>query len=189
MYLPDTFAAERLCYLADRPFWVRPLSIADFAVIIAWLDDHVPGREERESPPKFSDAESQDLIKSPAGTVLLGWLALRRQGMSYEAAMDLLSTAKPEELNWLGEILFSRRRTLKVSPDGSDISETWCDKGMAQSIAEMGVAGVGDLSLDQLEFLASEGEADSHASPSSRGYAAAMAQYREAIASQNAEEN
>jgi hypothetical protein len=186
VYLPETFAARRVCTLAGQIYWVRPLSIEGWATLLAWLDDFVPGRDERECPPEFGSEETQAQLRTPAGQSLVTWLALEESGVSFEQAARLVDDAQPLELVRLWHIVFSHRRTAKPEPGGKDISEMWCGPGLATCAFAIGLKDIGKLTLDQLEWLGTDGKADDHASPSSRGYQRAMQMYEEAVAQQSA---
>ncbi len=186
MYLPETFAARRVCFLAGNVYWVRPLSVEGWATVIQWLDDFLPDEEQRETPPLLGDEASQAKLDTPAGRALLVWLALEESGVTFLQAAALSDEVKPEEYARLYMVIFGHRRTSRPSGAGGDISETWCGKGWAQMAVDLGMDAFGKLSLDQLEWLGSNGECDQHASPNARGYAQAMKMYEEAKAHQEA---
>lgn len=168
MDLPSTLGARRLCYMAGRPFWVRPCPLEGWAEIAAWLDDMLPGRADRELPPRFGDDASQELLRSDAGLALLAWIALRDSGVDYEGALKLWARADEPERSRLISVLFARRRSLQPSSDGQDIGETWCGEGIAELATTLGMDGLRGLSLDQVEFLLSGGKVDRHADPDTK---------------------
>ncbi len=103
------------------------------------------------------------------------WLALREHGVTYEqAAADYafreqgadMESEEAKRQAWeqfrLFDALYGRRRTFQPDETGSsdDVSRTWCGKGMAELAAEYGIEQVGKLSLDQFEWLSSQGTAD-----------------------------
>ena len=164
MYLPETLGARRICYLAGRPYWVRPIDMGGIADVLAWLEDMVPG--EREGPPAIGDPESRAALDSVPGEVLMAWIGLRDQGVGYEEAAGLWLRADEEERARFLRSLFHRRPTLQLSAGGEDSGRMWCGEGIAQAMADMGVDAFRSLTLDQLEFLNSGGKCDGHADPS-----------------------
>ncbi len=180
MFLPDVFGAPRICYLAGRPFWVKALDAEGLAIMLAWLDDMVPGREERKGPPKFGSPEAQAKLDEPAGQILTAWLALRSCGVSYLEAATLWDQGEDYERSRLIGVLFGRRRTRELEEgDQGDVSETWMTKGMARLAAEYGLENLGKLTLDQLDWLTSEGECDENPSFSTENLAKMQAEWRE----------
>ncbi len=163
MDLPSTLGVPRIVYIGGRVFWVRPITLEAMAIILAWLDDVLPGRAEREALPLFNDDASQEAIESPAGRILMLWLALRDHGVSYDEAVTM--EIEDVERVRLLDVLYNRRRSLQPSPTRTDISETWCDKGFASMTNELGFAQVRSLTLDQFEWINSGGECDAHADP------------------------
>lgn len=183
MFLSTIFNPPRLCELGGRPFWARALSVADWATIVAWLDDVLPGKPEREFPPEVADPASQRALESRPGRTLLVWLALRHDDVTYEAARELWTAASPEEQYRLLDVLMHRRRTARADgAGGTDLGHSWFGEGMAELAVEIGVETMGRLSFDQLEWIASGGKADSHASPEARGFERAMQIYAESVA-------
>lgn len=161
MFIPDVFAARRLCFVARRPWMVRPLSAAGWGHLLAALDDVVSGRSERKGPPRFDDPRCQDHLASPEGQVLKIWLALEDQGVTYEAATQLWKDSDETERAWLDSVLFAGRRTAAESLDTeSDISETWCGKGLAYLAQQIGLEAIGRYSLSQISWLISDGAVD-----------------------------
>jgi hypothetical protein len=146
------------------------------AIILAWLDDVLPGRAEREMPPAFGDEASQTAINSIPGQVLITWLALRDQGISYEQAAEFQAEL-PERIRLL-DVLFHRRRTYKPSGEASDVAATWCGKDFASMVTELGIERVRALSLDQFEWLCSSGECDMHADPNVKNLLAWQDQWK-----------
>lgn len=167
MDLPSTLGARRLCYLAGRAFWVRPCTLAGWADILAWLDDMTPGRDERRSPPQLADPDSQELLRSAAGRVLLAWIALRDSGVGYDEAARLWSEADADEQARLLDVLMGRRRTLEPAgaESATDLGGLWLGKEMSQFAWDVGIEAMGRLTLDQFEWLLSGGECDRHADP------------------------
>lgn len=167
MDLPSTLAAPRICYLAGRVYWVRPLSLEGLATILGWLDDVLPDRDKREMPPHLGAEESQAALMSPTGQILLVWLALRDQGITYNDAA-MIDATEVERLRLIN-VLFARRRSMQIRDTGvGDIAETWCGKGLASMVSQLGMDRVSSLTLDQFEWLCSDGECDMHADPEVR---------------------
>lgn len=163
MDLPSTLNAPRIVYLGGRAHFVRAISMEGMAIILAWLDDVLPGRDEREMPPRFADDASQAALKAPSGQVLLIWIALRHEGISFDQAARI-DASEVEQIR-LASVLFHRRRSMQPSPTSADVGETWCGKGMASMVSQIGMDRVAALSLDQFEWLCSDGDCDLHADP------------------------
>ncbi len=175
MDLPSTLGAPRICWLGGKVYWIRPIDLEGFAILLAWLDDVLPGREERTMPPLLSSPEAQERLAQTDGQVIIVWLALRHEGMTFAQALDL--PVSPLERSRLEHVLFSRRRTRTDSPGGRDIAETWCGEGLASLAAQIGIERIRALTLDQHDWLASDGNVDSHASPSAIGRRKAWEQW------------
>lgn len=175
MYLPDVFNAPRLCQLGGRTFFCRALSVEGMAVVLAWLDDRIPGRADRAKPPDVSCPEAQALLAKWEGRLLVSWLATREHGLGYDQVVELalpdpadekdVERAEIEQLRIADVVFASRRTKAKASGAGGDIAETWCGEGVAQLATEIGLAEVGKLSLDQVDWLMHGGKVDEHAAP------------------------
>ena len=178
MHLPEVFNAPRICYLGGRIYWCRALSIEGTATVLAWLDDVIPGRSERTSPPELGSEASQAALGSQGGKWLLTWLALREHGLSYEQAAEL-PIAEIEYARLL-TVLFAIRRTAQRDPmsEGRDIAETWCAAGVAELASQIGIEAVGRLSRDQFEWMMSGGTVDPHADPDAGAYQRAVAEWQ-----------
>lgn len=154
-----TFAPPRLCKLGDRVFWVRPLTLDDLALLIAWLDDVLPGRAERKLAPRFGDEESQAALDSAPGFAVVCYAALRHHGVDYAEACGLSCAASDEEKARLFDVLFSRRRYGTFAGGGDDLSEGWWGPevvGLAREYHQT-MTPIGKLTLDQLDCLATNG--------------------------------
>jgi hypothetical protein len=158
----STANAPRVAYIGARVFWIRALTFEDRAIILGWLDDIIPGRHERKMPPRVSSEEAQAALASLNGKMLLVWLGLRHQGISFGEAAELAGEMTDVEYARWMDILYANRRTRPevVIPDGSDIADTWCSKGMALMAIAIGMDGMLSLSLDQFEWLQREGVMD-----------------------------
>jgi hypothetical protein len=181
MDLCSTLNAPRIVYLAGKVHFVKAMSLESTSIILAWLDDILPGKADRTFPPELGSDAAQAALNSAHGQVLLTWLALRGEGLSYDqcAALD---TTELERVRLL-QVLFATRRTAEPAPPGgTDVSQTWTGEGMAELAREIGLEAVGRLSRDQLEFLLSGGTADEQASPSANAYARACEMYDQAVA-------
>lgn len=163
MDMVSTANAPRIVFIAKRVYWIRALTFEDFTILLGWLDDILPGRNDRKMPPPVSSPEAQAAIQSPEGKMLLVWLGLRHQGYTFEKASELSDgLSELEYVRWLN-VLYSHRRTMTPSEDSddtSDIAATWCSKGMAKMALKIGVPGMLGLSLDQFEWLQREGDMD-----------------------------
>lgn len=168
MDLPTTLGAPRHCYVDGNVYWVRPMTVLAMATVMQWLDDVLPGRSERKMPPKIGDDASQAALKSFPGRVLLTWLALKDNGFSYTAAAEVVPRSPEDDddeqkaKEWLRvhDIFMSRRRTRTIGEGGEDWSELWLDKNYASLVSEYGLTEIGNLTLDQFEWLCSAGTAD-----------------------------
>ncbi len=158
MDLPSTFGSARICWLGGRTFWVRPLSIDGVCTLLGWLDDTIPGREERTKPPPLNGDESKTALVGRDGQTLLAWLAVRDTGLNYDdvAAIEFSES----EISRIHRVLFARRRTLKQEGSGNDIAETECGEGMAQMAIAIGMKELASLTMDQFEWLNSDGKCD-----------------------------
>lgn len=168
MHLPPVLAAPRLCFLAGRAFWVRPLSLAGWAVVLAWLDDVQPeGRDDRDGPPPLNSGESQAWLRAEDGRALLCWLGLRDDDVAYETAREMWKAAEPHEHSRFLSVLMARRRTAAPGreDEGSDLADTFCGEGIAELATTLGLDALGRLTLDQVEWLQSGGKCDEHADP------------------------
>jgi hypothetical protein len=144
---------------------VRALTAGGWAHLLQWLDDVVPGQDDRKGPPRFDAADSQQALASPEGQVLELWLALEDQGVSYEAATELWKESVAAERNHVHRVLFAHRRTAEpvtepVAETEGDISETWCSKGLAGLAQTIGLEELSRYTLDQLEWMMRSGEGD-----------------------------
>ncbi len=180
MFLPETLNAPRQCWLGGQVYWVRSLSLEGFGILVAWLDDVLPGREERKTPPRYGDDASQAALRDPAGEHLLVWLALRSQSVTWEQAGALADQMTVAEKARLGTVLLGRRRTWEPSPGGgTDLGELWTDKGWASLAIELGgLDKLGSLSLDQLEFLMARGDVDVDPAYNTENLARMQAEWR-----------
>ena len=175
----STANAPRIAYVGQRVFWIRALSFEDFAIVLGWLDDVLPGRSDRKMPPNLGSPEAQAAIQSSVGKMVLAWLPLRHQGISFDEAAELAGAMTDlEQVRWL-DVLFAHRRTKIDEPGGKDIAETWCSKGMAQLVTAIGFSEAMRLSMDQFEWLMREGDVDENPEFSSEALAARQEYWRE----------
>ncbi len=168
MDMPSVIGAPRHCYIGGNVYLVRPMTVLGLATVMQWLDDVLPGRADRKMPPKIGGEASQNALRSFPGQVMQAWLALREHGFTYAQAEAIVPHYPEDDGNdkkalehlLLMEVFLSRRRTMGKIEGGQDWSETWLEKGHAQLAREFGLAAIGDLTLDQYEWLCSGGEAD-----------------------------
>ena len=171
MDIPTVLGAPRQCVVGGRVLWVRPMTMEGLAIVMSWLDDVLPGRDKRKMPPKVGDEASQAALQSFSGKTLLTWLALRDHGFSFEDACEPVphpldgegeaANKKAVEHFRLMDVFMSRRRTRMPSEGGGeDVSETWWDKGIAELATTYGLAELGKLTLDQVDWLLTGGTAD-----------------------------
>ncbi len=160
MDLPSLCGSARVCYLAGQRFWVRPLSLDALGTILAWLDDVLPGRDERVMPPKISEPAAQAALESGPGLALQAWLGLRDQDIGYEQAAELMLAADDGERMRFAGVLFGRRRTYQPGGGGEDIAETWWGPHAIQVIDRypaLTLESFGRLTIDQVDGLATGG--------------------------------
>ncbi len=165
---PTVFGSPRHCYIGDNVYWIRPMTLRDKFTAIQWLDDVIPGREDRKMPPKIGDEASQRALQSFPGLCMLASLALTPHGFSYAQAAAIVPRSPDDdedELKWtqflrLHEVFMARRRTMGKIEGGSDWSEAWFESNAARFAAEYGLKELGDLTLDQYDWLCSIGKAD-----------------------------
>ena len=171
MDIPTVFGAPRHCYIGGDVYWVRPMTIAALGTVMQWLDDVLPGRADRKMPPKIGDEASQKALRSFPGQVMQTWLALRDHGFTYAAAAALVPRSPDDDDNErkaieyvrLMEVFLSRRRTMDKSGGGEDWSDSWLAKHSAELALAYGIKELGELTLDQYEWLISSGTADEFA--------------------------
>ncbi len=165
MDLCSALAPPRLCQLDGETYWVRPLRLGDYALILAWLDDVLPGKTERTTPPLLGSAESQKALSGPKGWHLLVWLGLRHEGVSWNEAYAIALEAADYERVIFLEKIYARRRTWKPGPSGEDLGAVWAGpifagtheyEGMCQRFG-MTLDDVAALTLDQIDCLQAMG--------------------------------
>ena len=146
MDFPSTMGAPRICYAGERFFMIRPLSLEGHAILLQWLDDVLPGREERKLPPSPNTPEALAALDSPTGKALMIWLALRGHGISENEAAAISDSLTELERYIFVRALYTRRRTFLVkqpkteADEDRDISETWCAKDMAELTRAIGLS-------------------------------------------------
>lgn len=166
MDFPSTMGAPRICYShGGSRFWmVKPLSLEGHAILLQWLDDVLPGREERKLPPSPSTPEALAALDSPTGRAIMIWLALRDHGLNEEEAAQVSDTLTDVDRYVFMRALQTRRRTLlprqpeTEAEEGRDISETWCEEGIAKLVKTIGLKETISLSMDQYEWLMRDGD-------------------------------
>jgi hypothetical protein len=161
MDFPSAVAAPRICYAGERFFMVRPLSFEGHAIVLQWLDDVIPGREERKLPPAISSDEAQAALQSPTGKALMIWLALRDHGVGENEAAEISDGLSEVERYVFIRALQTRRRTRQpaentIDIEPGDIAETWCSSGLAKLVEKLGLDAF-KLTIDQYEWLMADG--------------------------------
>lgn len=164
MDLPTLANAPRFVTFGDdadlHAFMVESISMKGMAIVLAWLDDVLPGRAERKMPPPFNSEESQRALVSGPGRKLLTYVALRDQGVTYAGACAIASVTTDVQFVRLCDVLYGHRRTMVPSDDGKDIAETWFGKGAAALVQSIGFAEMLDMSMDQFEWLMRDGDTE-----------------------------
>ncbi len=169
MDMPTVYGAPRHCYIAGEVYWVTPMTRRDKATVLQWLDDVLPGRPDRKMPPKMGEEASQKALQSFPGWCMIASLALAPHGFSYSQAAAIVPHSPDDDDNeqkWteffrIQDVFLSRRRTMKPITEGVDWSETWLEEDEARLAAEYGLKEIGDLTLDQYDWLCSGGKVDS----------------------------
>ena len=171
MDIPVTLGAPRHCKIGGNIYWVRPMTMLAIAAVMQWLDDVLPGRSERKMPPKIGDEASQRALQSFPGQVMLASLAMAPHGFSYAQAAELVPMSPYDDDNedkckeWirLHDVYLARRRTMVKLEGGGDWSESWLDAKYFELARQYGLAAIGNLTIDQFDWLCSGGDADSGA--------------------------
>ncbi len=165
MDLCSALAPPRLCQLDGETYWVRPLKLGDYALILAWLDDVLPGKTERTMPPLLGSDESQAALSSTKGWELLVWLGLRADGTTWNEAVAIAREATDVERVRFIDVIYARRRTWKLGPGGEDLGLVWAgpifagtyeSEGMCQRLG-MTLDDIAALTLDQIDCLQAMG--------------------------------
>ena len=162
MDLISTFNPPRLFVFREQDFWLRGLTIGDFALVIAWLDDVLPGHVERHLPPRFLSDEAQKALETPLGRCVIAYGGLRTTGVTWEKCQEIAVMASPEEWSRLMSILFRRRKNLKPSSEAEDLGEGWWGPMVERFCTELGYrpCDIEGLTLDQLDCLGKNGLED-----------------------------
>lgn len=149
--------------LAGRAFWLRPLAIEDYALLIAWLDDVIPGRADRVLAPKFTSEESMAALDSPIGRAVTCYAVLRHHGVTWDESVTISASASEQEWIRLYDVLFTRRRYARPGDGpGKDIAQSWCGP-VVMSLAQQyhqTMLPLGKLTFDQIDCMATEGAED-----------------------------
>jgi hypothetical protein len=162
MDLISTFNPPRFLVISDQEFWIRGLTIGDFALIIAWLDDTLPGYDERNLPPQFLSDEAQAVLGTPLGRCVLAYAGLRHYGVTWSQCKSLTLEATSDEWSRLLKIFFRRRRNLQQSGEAEDLGEGWWGPMVSSFCMELGYRpeDLESLTLDQLDCLTKHGLED-----------------------------
>jgi hypothetical protein len=152
-----TFAPPRLCRLAGEEYWVDRFGLDDFAFLLAWLDDILPGRDDRRLPPRLSSEEAAAALDSAMSRSIHVYLALRRQGRGWGEAQEVAVQITDVEWARLRDVQYARRKTASPPGEGHgrDLAELWWGPGAAALVMDRGLtfAEVGRFTLDQWEAL------------------------------------
>lgn len=164
MDLVSALAPPRLRQLAGEPVWVRPLGLGDFALVLAWLDDVLPGKADRKVPPPLDSPESAAALESGPGRAVLAFATLRHGGVTYERVAAL--TQEADEVEWTAFLsaVFAQRRTSEGGGgSGRDMADTWFGPNLfnlCERLSGYTLDAAGRLTLDQYTLLAGEGVPD-----------------------------
>lgn len=142
-----------------RIFWVRAITQEDYAILMAWIDDVLPGQSERTMPPSLSSPEASAALESPLGWTVLAWIGLRHSGVDYETAAKLILQASPIEKARLMTVMFRKRPTFRPSLGGEDIGVAWWGPNVAAMLKEfkLPLQMIGAMTLDQMEMIWGDG--------------------------------
>lgn len=162
MDIISTFNPPRFITIAKQDFWIRGLTLGDFALVIAWLDDILPGHADRTLPPRFLGKEAQAALETPFGRCVLAWAAMRHSGLTWNQCQSLALNAQPEQWSRLLTILFRRRKNIRQSLEAEDLGEGWWGPMVAGFCTELSYRpqDLESLSLDQLDCLVKRGLED-----------------------------
>lgn len=162
MDLVSALAPPRLCRLAGEDVWVRPASLDDLAVVMAWLDDVLPDKAARSVPPSMGDEASIAALESRNGRAVVAYAALRHRGATMADATRAVDNSDAVEWATFLAAFFARRRTEKGDGpgDGRGLSEVWFGPDFA-TICERypghTLESIGRLTLDQYALLMGQG--------------------------------
>lgn len=159
MDIVSAFNPPRMIMLAGRVFWIRALSQEDFAILVAWLDDVLPGKADRTMPPKLNDEASQKALDSAMGWSVQAWAALRHCGIGYDQATELILKASDTEKVRFSTVFFRQRPTYKPSGAGENLSEAWWGPMVARlsESRHFTVPQIAAMTLDQVDMLRGDG--------------------------------
>ena len=145
-------------HLGGERFFLRAYTLDDLAMLVAWLDDVLPGRDARNVPPDFGADESIEALDSQEGRSIQVYAALRHHGVTPHHAADLAAFVSDVEWLRFQQVVFSRRRTIISTGGGEDLSVAWWGP-IVESLTERGlsVESIAGLSLDQLDAVAIDG--------------------------------
>jgi len=166
MDIISTFNPPRLVSFGGQDIWARTLTVGDFALILAWLDDALPGHEERAMPPRFLSDEAQAMLNTPLGWCIFAWAGLRHSGLTWDQVCRLiLITLRddyadgPLERARLASVFFRRRKTIQPSGNTEDLGEAWWGP-MVESMCsglQVDIEAVAGMTLDQIDCLGGKG--------------------------------
>lgn len=162
MDIVSVFNPPRFLLLAEQEFWIKGLTIGDFALIIAWLDDVLPGYAERTLPPRFLSDEAQSMMETTLGRCVLAYAGLRHSGVTWNRCQSLALEASPAEWSRLMAIFFRRRRNLQQSGEAEDLGEGWWGPMVSRFCVDLGYRpeDISGLTLDQIDCLGKSGLED-----------------------------
>jgi len=160
MDIVSALAPPRVCRLAGQTLWVRPYTLEDFAVVLAWLDDVTPGKAARKIAPRLTDPSSQEAIETISGRTVTAWTALRHQGLTWGDVIALVSNATDEEWTSFLSVVFSGRRTSTDAGGDSDLADCWIGPSLVSLCTRFpghSIHDLGRLTLDQYAMLCGDG--------------------------------
>jgi hypothetical protein len=133
--------------------------VAQAVLVLAWLDDVIPGRAERKTAPRLGSDKARAALESPVGFSVVCYAALRHLGHDYAASCNLAAVATEEEQVRIYDVLFARRRYGPKGGGGEDLAESWWGPNVIAMADRFRTAidAVGRLTLDQIDCYAGEG--------------------------------
>jgi len=159
MQITSAFAAPTLVKLGEFQIWVQPFRLADFAMLASWLDDTIPGYDERDFPPSLSEEEPWEKLMHGEGAIYFAYAGLRHNNLSLSDVTQLIVNASDDERTRLVSVLLGRRRLRRVESDGQSITQLFWGPPTAALCEKyhMTPEQIGDLTLDQFDMLAMDG--------------------------------
>jgi|GEM_PF-3222266 len=176
MHLPNVTNAPRVIALDGTSYRARALTLGQLGEVLAWLDDQLPDRPDREGPPRLSDEASRIALATTEGLAVILHLALlscqpeltRDQARSLAPLLTVEDEARLLSIAFRVPSIERGGNPEDPPPSSKDLAEvSW--GALFERLVEQGILGyeqVAQLTLDQLENRLSRGApADAKAEP------------------------